>query len=236
VRDGITARVWWALVPALLAPGGFSLVYFVLASDSTLARGSYAAAKGFLVFWPVLSVWVLLPRGSRVAAGRRSSAGSIAAGLGLAAAIVGMMALGFASPLGASLREGSESIRAKLEQFGVATHYVAFAIVFSVIHSALEEYYWRWFTYGQMRRFVAGWQAHLLAAAGFTLHHYVVLAQYFQLWQALILGTFVGVGGLLWSWSYQRWGSLLGPWLSHLVVDLAIFWFGARILGLGFSD
>jgi uncharacterized protein len=36
----------------------------------------------------------------------------------------------------------------------------------------------------------------------------------------------VAVGGAFWAWLYQRTGSLYGPWLSHLLVDAAIFLVG----------
>ena len=33
----------------------------------------------------------------------------------------------------------------------------------------------------------------------------------------------IAVGGAVWCWLYERTGSLLGPWLSHLIIDAAIF-------------
>lgn len=33
----------------------------------------------------------------------------------------------------------------------------------------------------------------------------------------------VAVGGAFWAWLYHRSGSLLGPWISHMLVDAAIF-------------
>ena len=39
------------------------------------------------------------------------------------------------------------------------------------------------------------------------------------------------VGGVFWSWLYDRTGSLLGPWLSHLMIDAGIFWVGYELIG-----
>ena len=36
----------------------------------------------------------------------------------------------------------------------------------------------------------------------------------------------VAVGGVVWAWIYQRSGSLYGPWMSHLLIDAAIFLIG----------
>jgi membrane protease YdiL (CAAX protease family) len=44
----------------------------------------------------------------------------------------------------------------------------------------------------------------------------------------LSLGVFVG--GLLWSWLLRRHGSLVPGYLSHILVDLAIFVVGASML------
>jgi membrane protease YdiL (CAAX protease family) len=33
----------------------------------------------------------------------------------------------------------------------------------------------------------------------------------------------VAVGGAMWAWLYQRSGSIYAPWLSHLLIDAAIF-------------
>jgi membrane protease YdiL (CAAX protease family) len=40
----------------------------------------------------------------------------------------------------------------------------------------------------------------------------------------------VAVGGAVWARLYDRSGSLLGPWLSHLLVDAAIFFVGYELL------
>jgi membrane protease YdiL (CAAX protease family) len=36
----------------------------------------------------------------------------------------------------------------------------------------------------------------------------------------------IAIGGAAWAWVYDRSKSLYGPWLSHLIVDAAIFWIG----------
>ena len=60
----------------------------------------------------------------------------------------------------------------------------------------------------------------------------------------LILGTYFGwtspatwlfslaiaIGGAAWAWLYHRSGSLVGPWLSHLLVDAAIFVIGYHLV------
>ena len=40
----------------------------------------------------------------------------------------------------------------------------------------------------------------------------------------------VAVGGAFWAWLYDRSGSLVGPWLSHLVIDAGIFFIGFQLV------
>jgi membrane protease YdiL (CAAX protease family) len=59
-------------------------------------------------------------------------------------------------------------------------------------------------------------------------HHVLVLAWYFgwTSWATWLFSVSVAIGGVVWCWIYQRSGSLVGPWLSHLLIDAAIFTIG----------
>ena len=41
-----------------------------------------------------------------------------------------------------------------------------------------------------------------------------------------LLSAAVAIGGAFWAWLYERSGSLVGPWMSHLLVDAGIFLVG----------
>ena len=45
-----------------------------------------------------------------------------------------------------------------------------------------------------------------------------------------IFSLAIAIGGAFWAWLYHRSGSLVGPWLSHLLIDGAIFWIGYEIV------
>ena len=99
---------------------------------------------------------------------------------------------------------------------------------YSLFHSLLEEYYWRWFVFRQLRRLVPLWPAIVVSALGFMGHHVIVLSEFFKEapWLAWLFSSAVAVGGVFWAWLYERTGSLFGPWLSHLLIDAGIFWVG----------
>jgi membrane protease YdiL (CAAX protease family) len=65
-----------------------------------------------------------------------------------------------------------------------------------------------------------------LSSLGFMMPHLFALAIFLGPEQALAITLFtlcVGVGGVAWAWLYQKSGSLYAPWLSHLLVDGALF-------------
>ena len=76
----------------------------------------------------------------------------------LAATLIGYHA--WAKPASVVAAAG-EAIRAKLLAFGVDSpaKYIALGAFYSLAHSFLEEYYWRWFAFGRLGRFVPTWSA-----------------------------------------------------------------------------
>src|SRR5262249_41648565 len=123
---------------------------------------------------------------------------------------------------GRVLRLHPDALRQKLAEFGLETpgKFLLFAALVSLAHSLLEEYYWRWFVFGRLRRHVPVPMAALISSVGFLAFHIIDLAKLFpgKFWTvALPLGLCVGVGGVVWCWLYQRSGTILSPWISHLL-------------------
>jgi membrane protease YdiL (CAAX protease family) len=108
---------------------------------------------------------------------------------------------------------------------GSPERFILGGVLLSSIHALLEEYYWRWFLFGGLRRFMPVAAAVLVSSLAFTAHHVILLASFFgELWPATIFFSFcVAVGGAAWAWIYHRSGSLLGPWISHAMIDAGIF-------------
>jgi membrane protease YdiL (CAAX protease family) len=112
-------------------------------------------------------------------------------------------------------------------------HYIAFCLFLALFHSLLEEYYWRWFVFGNLQKlFKSDIYAHLIAAVCFALHHIVVTTQFFPLTYGIVFGSFVGIGGYIWSQLYARFATLSASWISHIIVDLVILGVGYRIIHL----
>jgi membrane protease YdiL (CAAX protease family) len=125
-------------------------------------------------------------------------------------------------------------IHDKIAQFGIdaAWKYAILGVFYSLIHSLLEEYYWRSFAFQQLRKLIPLWPAVLISAMAFAGHHIIVLSEFFREvpWLAWLFASAVTVGGVFWAWLYERTGSLYNTWLSHLLIDAGIFWIGYELV------
>lgn len=215
------------LLIASLLPFLASLLYFVLLSGTSFATLVYSGTKVFTLVWPlVFRSRIQKPFPEAFGVDKKDLLFGICSGGLIVAAIVAILG----SPLREQLGGHAGSIKAKVESFGIQNYYLAFTIFLSVFHSAIEEFYWRWFVFGLMRQYFSPLAAHLLAAAAFTSHHVIILSQYFPVLWTLLLSFAVLLGGLIWSYSYQKSGSLLGAWISHMLVDFGIMWAGYQLL------
>lgn len=216
-------RTWLVLLPAMIIPALTALFYFVWLKGSSAAQPAYGGAKLFILLWPAAATLFILRRPIRwklrpMTVHLRAIPLGLIIGLGIA----GIMAALMITPLGSLVESATGAIEEKVVNLGIQEHFILFAVCLSLFHSLLEEYYWRWFVYGNLRNLVSRPAAHAMAAVGFSLHHIVVTSQFFPLHWALLFSSAVGIGGFFWSWLYQRQGTLTGAWASHAVVDAAL--------------
>jgi len=229
---------WAAVLVALVLPSITTWIYFFGAEDAAAGTqvGVFNAVKSLQFALP--AVWVLaVQRGHMTLTPRYT--GGVAAGVAFGALVAAGTAglyLAFLrnSPL---LAQGIPEMRSKLAGFGIdrTWEYLLLGVFYSLIHSLLEEYYWRWFVFGQLRRSMAFAPAATISSLGFMAHHVLVLGKYFGFASPAtwLLSACVAVGGWVWAWLYERTGSLVGPWISHLLVDAAIFAVGYDIVRQG---
>jgi membrane protease YdiL (CAAX protease family) len=220
-----------AVLVALVLPSLITWIYFfqVAGASASTQLVVFNMVKVIQFAFPL--AWVLAVQKERVTLRPPHARGT---GVGLAFGVV-VFAATFALYLGVLrgsdlLIAASDEIVGKLQGWGIdrVWKYAALGIFYSLFHSLLEEYYWRWFVFGQLRRFASPGPAVLISSLGFMAHHVLVLGKFFGFdnpatW---LFSSCVAVGGAVWAWIYDRTGSLFGPWLSHLLVDAAIFAIG----------
>ena len=224
-----------ALIFALTFPTLLTWVYFIWLAQSSagLQQAAYSIGKviqfGFPVFW---FVCVQRQRLSRPQFRRDGLLLGGLFGLAVVAAMFGAYHL-WLKPSG-TFAAAADAVREKVAGMGLnsATKYAAVGIFYAALHSLLEEYYWRWFVFGQLRRVTSLVPAIAISSLGFMAHHVIVLSHYFG-WGSFLSLFFslgVAVGGVAWAWLYHHSRSLLGPWLSHAIVDAGIFLVGFEIV------
>jgi uncharacterized protein len=224
------AGEWSALTFALIYPTLLTLVYFVWLGGSEHAQQvAYSVGKVIQFAFPV--VWVGLICRKPIGWPRFNSRGvvaGIAFGLVIAGGICGLYFAWFRAA--GTFAAAGKTMLEYLSWLGVANPavYAAVALFYSLLHSLMEEYYWRWFAFGRMRQLIPLWPAVVFSSLCFMAHHIVVLGLYFgwtNSWTWLFSFA-TAVGGGFWAWLYQRSGSIYGPWFSHLLIDAAIFGVG----------
>lgn len=221
-----------ALLFALLFPTFATWLYFVeFAGNGEAMRWLYGIGKVIQFAMPLC--WVVLIQRIPPRLGLPSIRGAWP-GILTGTLIVGGLAALYLGLLrdSALLRNTPRLIWEQIAAVGITTPagFLGMALFLAVIHSFLEEYYWRWFVFGQLRRVWPFAPAAAVAGIGFASHHVIVLARYLpptHFWTAtLLFSACVAAGGIIWAWLYERSGSLLGPWLSHLLVDTGLMLLG----------
>ena len=232
-----------ALVIALLFPVVAAYFYFVVAGESTWLRSIYAVSKvvqfGFPVAWmawaegrQALRSLMHLPAAG-VSGHTPGSTARPLAGLPAGLATGLLMAGGLAGAYALVLRGGelmaamAPRIIARIDSIGAATpvRYLLLALFLSILHSWLEEYYWRGFVFARLRRRLGSVAAVVVSSLGFAAHHVIVLDAFLgpqHRGTTVMFSLVVAAAGALWAWLYVKNRSLLSPWLSHLCVDIAI--------------
>jgi uncharacterized protein len=234
----LTFADWIVVALSLLLPTAVTWLYFIAldGAEKSLQQGAYAIGKAIQFALPV--AWVCFAQRQWPTISRPKTWSLIVglfSGLAIGAA---MLVLYLAVLRPAGLFEGpTATVRAKIESFGAGSPvaFVVLALFYSAIHSLLEEYYWRWFVFGQLARGCKLPLAIAVSGVGFAAHHVLVLGHYFGYFGSSSTFTWlftlaIIIGGAFWAWLYRASGSLAGPWLSHALVDASIFAIGYQML------
>jgi membrane protease YdiL (CAAX protease family) len=246
----------WVLGGAVVLPTLVTFVYFVLLKTQSATIQQVAYSTGKLIQFALPVVWVgwfcrqglggLLPwKRENLEANLKATAGALAndrslnngpslvgisIGFGVFVAVSVFVGFYFVlSPLGMAdllVTQVKEKVaRMSLDSPG---KFLILGMFYALVHSFLEEYYWRWFVFGRLLSHVKPAVAIAISSVGFMAHHVILMATFLG-WNspmAYLISATVAVGGAVWAWIYYRSGRLLGPWFSHMIVDAAIFALG----------
>jgi uncharacterized protein len=216
--------------PTLMAWLYFKQLGGQAGTANPLQQAAYTGGKAVQFALPVL--WLWLTQGKLWALRRpRFDGWPIGVGFGLlvSAAMLGLYYFHFRGS--SVLADTPAKLRGKLHEFGIDTPaaYATLAVFIVLIHSLLEEYYWRWFVFGRLRTLIPFTPAVVLSSLAFMAHHVVLLDVYLPgrfFTAALPFSLAIAIGGAVWAWLYARADSVWSPWLSHALVDGALFAIG----------
>lgn len=224
-----------ALLFALAFPSFLTWVYFLLLAES--AAGLQLAAKsiGIVIQIGFPLFWFVCVQKQPLSWSRPKRDGLMMGGvLGLAIVAAMFAANHLWLKHDSAFISATDSVREKVNGMGIdsTAKFAALSVFYALLHSLLEEYYWRWFVFAQLRRVTSLGPAIAISALGFMAHHVIVLSVFFGggSFLSLFFSLGVAVGGVAWAWLYHRSRSLFGPWLSHALVDAGIFLVGFEIV------
>jgi uncharacterized protein len=226
--QNVNIRILWYLFLATIfvqLVGG--ILYYIIFADTALVQSIYLLTKILMLLAPIGLIFFgfRLPKLNLTQQVKKSVVWGTLSGLLISGLILVVFFL-----FKTSFSSIADNVLVKVEDFGIIGYFIITAILFSLLHSLFEEYFWRWFVVHGLETKLSSASAVLLGALFFAMHHYIVLSQFFPIGITIIFGTFVGVGGIIWSWIYNKTDSLLGPWISHIIVDGTIFLIGWMLI------
>lgn len=199
----------------------------MIAMPGTAGRAVFAVAKIWLVIFPAL--WYLaIERGTPSWSPARSGGLALGAtvGLGLGMSIVVV----YWGVLGDMVDQAAVRRAAAAMDLATPTSFLAAAAGWTLVNSVVEEYVYRWFILRELRALISDVAAVLGSAAIFTAHHTVAMSVYLGRLPTLLGSIGVFLGGAIWSGLYLRYGSIWPGWISHALVDVAVFLVGWHLV------
>ena len=113
---------------------------------------------------------------------------------------------------------------------GKKTNYIFMAIYWVIINSILEEYVWRFFIVKKASEFLSPLNAVIISSVGFTFHHILATSIYFNAPVVILISLGVFTGGIIWSYMFLKYKSIWPGYLSHAIVDVAVFVIGYLLI------
>jgi membrane protease YdiL (CAAX protease family) len=214
---------------ALLLPTATALVYLVGLAGHSAAGLVYPASKVIQFTFPL--AWVIFFQRRRIRITAPTSHG-LAEGAVLGLVVVaGMFGLYYGYLRGSPAFASVPAVIARqMTDFGVHSlaGFLVLAGFISLLHSLAEEYYWRWFVFGQLEESMPLAAAIAISSLGFMSHHVLIVGKFLSSYgpYTWFFSLCVATGGALWAWLYHRTRSLYGPWFSHFLVDTGLMWIG----------
>lgn len=215
-----------SLLLLIPAPSVGVLFGMILFPDMIIGTGLFVLSKIWMLLFP--AIWFLGVERHLPARGKTAPGGyrmGLVSGLMISAFVVGAALLSRPWIDGDFFKEmmATVGLDNKSLYLGAAAYWI-------LVNSVLEEYVWRWFVVRQFERVLSRTAGIVASAFCFTLHHYLAMQVYFSSTVALVCSLFIFIGGVWWSWMFVRYKTIWPGWVSHALVDIAVFGAGYYLI------
>ncbi len=144
---------------------------------------------------------------------------------GVSLGLVSMVVIGLTYMLLREMIDWS-AIGVSMESRGITE--ATFVAVFLYImfgNSLLEEYFFRGIVYYNMSN-ISRLGAYALSALMFSLYHITIFGTWFSWWILALALVGLILGGIFFSWLYEKTWGIWSAWIFHIFADLAILIIG----------
>ncbi len=219
-----TKLFYFAVVPALFLQLIGAALYFEVFKNESFSQIIYFATKIALVVWPLVWIgWAKKSRFSPLFKGnyKKSLIWGAVSGIAIVAAVSITYFL-----MADFVLQFADNLKTAAEGLNFLEHYILFAFFLSIIHSFIEEYYWRWFVLNGLMQKLSATTAIIISSLAFASHHFIVINQFAPAYLALIATIVIFFLGMFWAKLYLQTKTLAGSWLSHFFADAIVMTIG----------
>lgn len=120
------------------------------------------------------------------------------------------------------------------ENAGVnASNFLFVSIYISFANSFLEELFFRGFIFKNLKKHSSVTFAYFFSSLAFALYHVAMMIGWFSLPLTALLILGLAVGGAIFNYLSERFGTVFVPWGVHMFANFAINTIGFILLGAG---
>ncbi len=225
---------------ALILPGFNAYLQFERADLQEQFLAIYLISKIFQFALPLLVWWMTSDRSFKAQFSIKKNLYSdskigLLTGVGAVTFILSLFYLVFQKS--EMIASAPTLIQEKLHAFGASSWsaFMVFALLVSLVHSFLEEYYWRSYVFHETKNLLSKQNlvsplasALVISSLGFSLHHFLIIWHYagHQGFLSFLLTLPVAIAGAIWALCLEKTGRIWAGWLCHILADLSLMWIG----------
>jgi len=220
---------YFAVLPGLFLTFLLTYLYFMVFSGSFFGKAVFVVKSLYLIFWPYF--WIKITKLKFGNNEKRNIKKSVIYGVffALSIALLGFVLYKFFYNM---FEPFKNNVMNKMKSFDLNNPilFVLFGFYIFLLNSLIEEYYWRYFIFSGLKLKLNAIISAVISSIAFTFHHTMILNNYFPVHLNAFLSFLVFLAGFVWCMIFYKTKSIIGPWVSHIIVDIIIVVFGYKLL------